>query len=362
MNRRSFCLLLAAAMCGCASARAEGGLVELYPFSRLAQEKSRFERRVGHLYHIIANLIVQNGASDAERRILQQVQLEFPMADENGSPINFYSRGGRVVAPVLSLLFLEDLCTAYAWLDRHGYSLETIDEYLAMLQYKPADEFPGHRYPPPLEALGVSPSAADEPEAGQLGLRLRNSAYAFILAHELGHVLRGHPSYDKVTMQEARRNEAEADDFALNVLATASEIPMGAVLYFQSAAYTLPNRGLFVAQGKNEADWEDAMHTWITHPLTSDRLEAIGLKLNDEAARLKTSAERSTMSFIAVRIGKIAEILSDQDLQQCMAVAARRADVSVLAPQTPGPSDRFLGKCVGTMDTEGPKSRSIRRR
>ena len=40
----------------------------------------------------------QNGASDAERRILQQVQLEFPMADENGSPINFYSRGGRVVA------------------------------------------------------------------------------------------------------------------------------------------------------------------------------------------------------------------------------------------------------------------------
>jgi hypothetical protein len=346
MNRRSFCMLGAAALLHPSWARSQGAMVELYPLSRLTQEQPRFERRIGELYRILAGLIVQGGAPDVEQRILQDVRLRYPMADPNGSPLNFFSSGTIVTMPVLSLLFIEDLCTAYAWLDRHGYSLETIDEYVAMLQYKPVAELPGNRYPSPLEALEIPASAVDEPDAGQLGLRLRNSAYAFILAHELGHVVRGHPSYDKVTMEQARKNEAEADAFALDVLQSASEIPMGAVLYFQLAAYMMPNPGLFAAEGKSEADWEEAMRTWITHPLTSDRLEAIGLKVNEEAAQTRPTAERETMEFIAIRIGKIAEILSDQDLQQCMAVAARRADLSDLAPQRPGPSELFLGKCV----------------
>lgn len=347
MNRRSFCLLLCAALIGSRLARAEDGtLAELYPWSRLAQEKPRFERRIGELYQVLKGLIVQGGASTEEQQILQKVRLEHPPVDENGSPLNFFSSGTSVTMPVLSLLFLEDLCTAYAWLDRHGYSLETIDEYVAMLQFKPVSEFPGNRHPPPLEALGIPPGAVDEPDAGQLGLRLRNSAYAFVLAHELGHVLRGHPSYGNVSKEKARKNEAEADAFALDVLAAASEVPVGAVLYFQAVAYMLPNRGLFVAQGKSEADWEEAMRMQFTHPLTSDRVEAIALKLDEQAAQSRPAAERETMSFIAIRLAKIAEILSDQDLQQCMAVAARRADVSDLAPQPRGPSDLFLGKCV----------------
>src|SRR5205823_4006926 len=104
-----------------------------------------------------------------------------------------------------------------------------VDEYLAMLRYKRAADFPGGTYPPPLTALGIPADAAQDPQAGPLALRFRNSAYAFIIAHELGHILAGHPSSISVTMEQSRANEAAADDFALRVLARDAEIPMGAI-------------------------------------------------------------------------------------------------------------------------------------
>jgi len=345
VNRRCFCQLVGAAVICCRSARAGDAMINLYPADRLDREALRFERRIGELYQVLAGLIAQNG-SDAELRGLRRVQTKLPLADPNGSPLNFYSQGNSVFMPVLSLLFLEDICTAYAWLDRHGYNLETIDEYCAMLQYLPASAWPGGRLPPPLQALGIPAGAVDEPEAGQLGLRLRNSAYAFVMAHELGHVLMGHPSYDKVSMEQARANEAAADAFALRVLEAAAEVPMGAVLYFQSASYMMPNPGLFAARGQSQADWEEAMRTWITHPLTSDRLEAIGLQLDERANRTNAPTDRETLTYISARVGEIAETLSDKDLQQCMAVAAGRANPSDLSPRPPGRSDLFLSKCV----------------
>ena len=75
--------------------------------------------------------------------------------------MDYYSgqRGGRsfVAMPVLSLMFLEDLCTAYALLHLKGYSLETIDEYVTMLRYKKAADFPDGRYPPTLKGFEGSP-------------------------------------------------------------------------------------------------------------------------------------------------------------------------------------------------------------
>src|SRR5208283_2189596 len=108
MNRRHFCMLLGAVLFHPDWARADQALIDLYPSSRLNQERPRFQQRVGELYRIIASLIVRGEESAAERRILQDVRLEFPMADENGSPLNFFSYQYAVVMPVLSLLFVED--------------------------------------------------------------------------------------------------------------------------------------------------------------------------------------------------------------------------------------------------------------
>lgn len=343
MNRRCCCMLLGAALLH-PSLGLAAETAELYPYSHLTAEKPRLQRRIGELYGVLSGLIVRSGLAPAP--LLDSVRLEHPFVDAAGSPLNFFSQRGPVITmPVTSLLFVEDICIAYAWLDRHGYSLETIDEYVAILQHKPTSEFAGGRVPPPLEALQIPPSAVDEPEAGRLSLRLRNSAWAFILAHEIGHVALGHPSYDQVTMAQARANEAAADHFALVVLAAGDELPVGALLFFQAAAYMLPNRGTYAAQGKSEADWEAAMRTKFTHPLTADRVQAIAAQLESQPAGAG-AIDRATRAFIASRMSQIANILSDVDLQQCMAVAARRADIYELRPQPTGPSDRFLRKCV----------------
>jgi hypothetical protein len=247
-----------------------------------------------------------------------------------------------VVAPAFSLLFVEDLCTAYAWLYKQGYSLETIDEYLAMLRYKGAADFPQGRYPPPLVALGVPASAAEDPDVNSMALRFRNSAYAFIFAHELGHVLAGHPN--GVTMEQSRANETAADDFALRVLAVDAAIPMGAILFFQAQAYFMPSLGQFKARGLSDQVWAMEMRTKMTHPLTAERLKALAAAIKREGQE-QPRANRETWDFVALKLLKIADTLADVDLQHCMSVAAIRAPVSELMPQRTSSASRFLAKC-----------------
>ena len=132
--------------------------------------------------------------------------MQAPLSDDAGIPLNFSSKysaiSNVVVTPIFSLLFLEDLCTAYAWLYKNGYGLETVDEYLTMLQYRPRSDF-GGRYPSPLEALGIPISTVDDPSLQGLGLRFRNSMYAFIMAHEVGHILYRHPSGTQVSAEQS---------------------------------------------------------------------------------------------------------------------------------------------------------------
>src|SRR5262249_51159634 len=109
------------------------GLSAIYPQEKLAGERQRLEARVGEFWSraIFANLTA------AEKRALAGVQFQFPLVGINGGPLDFYadSQKRTVFMPILSLLFLEDLSTAYAWLWANGYSLETIDEYVSMLKY-----------------------------------------------------------------------------------------------------------------------------------------------------------------------------------------------------------------------------------
>ena len=324
-------------------AAAAGGWVEIYTPAQLAQEKPRLEARVRQLYSILKSLL-----SGPEQSALAGVEVRVPLEDPAAEPFAFYRQGSTITMSAFSLLFVEDLSTAYAWLYTKGYSLETVDEYIAMLKFKRAADFPGGRYPPPLTALGVPADAWHDSAVNTLSLRLRNSAYAFIMAHELGHIAKKHRAYADITMAESRRQEAEADAFALDVLSRASEIPMGAILYFQAQAYMMPSLGQYIAEGKSRQDWEAAVAKEMTHPLTADRLQALALGLENAANREPRDAERDTLHYIATRLLSIAEALQDADLQQCMAVAAARASPAVLAPRRPGPGATagFLEKCV----------------
>src|SRR6516165_11515228 len=100
-----------------------------------------------------------------EKNAIGDFRMEFPTyppPQMMATPFAFYSdrRGPSVVFPIISLKFLDDLCTAYAWLQIHGYSLETISDYTAMLKYQ---RFPSGATPKPLPTLGIRPPLLTNP-------------------------------------------------------------------------------------------------------------------------------------------------------------------------------------------------------
>jgi Zn-dependent protease with chaperone function len=307
----------------------------MYDMRQLRREKPRYEQRVGDLYRSIVSLL-----TDHERRAIAAVRIELPLIGaQAGTPLDFYSMGrvgnAAVFMPVFSLLFLEDLAIAYAWLQRHDYSLETVEEYVTMLRYKKASDFAGGRYPPPLKALHIPPDAMSAEGAKTLALALRNEAYAFILLHELGHVLYRHPGYHVVPSELSRQHEAEADRFALTVLERADIIPMGMILWFVAQVNAMPSKGQLMAEKivKSDADWQAYVKTWATYPVTVERLSAIVLSLNDWARRAGPGNQHDMLEVMASKLVSMADAFNDPALQGCIVVGARRADPALLAPR-----------------------------
>jgi hypothetical protein len=86
---------------------------------------------------ILNNYVFQYLTAEEKRR-LQGVRIDFPLmaeGSEHGNPLAFNApnREMRVVFPIFSLKFLDDLAIAYAWLQINGYVLDTVSEYTAML-------------------------------------------------------------------------------------------------------------------------------------------------------------------------------------------------------------------------------------
>ncbi|MGI9415742.1 MAG: hypothetical protein ACR2PM_18845, partial [Hyphomicrobiales bacterium] len=267
-----------------------------------------------------------------EKAAFAGIRFLFPRPKPKDYVLNFYAfaKDGRavVVMPLLSLKMLEDLTTAYAWLHRNGYSLGTIDLYFAMLHHRARKDFPGGRYPPPLEALGVPETALKDPKVDENSLAFRNEAFAFILLHELGHVLYKHKGYDEITKAQARADETRSDRFALDVLGRTGTPPLGAVMFFQAQFYSLPHRGLFASA---EA-WQNYMHKAATHPLTGDRIEALARYVSGDLADSRPK-ERDIWLFIGKGLNDIVGNLNDMDLQKCMTLVAKNAPMDILRPR-----------------------------
>lgn len=317
MIRFALCALLLAA--GNASAQS---VAELYPEKVLAADQARFEQRLGQIYrHGLWDFL-----DGPEKQALEGVRLRFPLVGANRHPFDFYAgpeRGTPTIwLPVLSLKVIEDLSVAWAWRQVHGYSLEPFDEYVAMLKYRAPEDFAGGRYPDPLSALGVPAEIwQQEPAVDDLSLRLRNSAWAFVLAHEMGHLLYRHPGNVAVDPATSQRHERAADQFALDLLARSATIPMGAVLWFQATAGYFPNRADFATDAAFLA-WQQQ----ATHPLNPERLQSLALALDGAAAASLDPGHAEVLRFIATRLAAIAETLAEPDMQRLIARQAVQGD------------------------------------
>lgn len=154
--------------------------------------------------------------------------------------------------------------------------------------------------------MQIPTDALEDHTANNLSLRFRNSGYAFILAHELGHLYHAHVS-SSIT------NEEEADLFALNIMQRTSTIPMEITLWLQATAYYSWNRGDFAS----EQAWKRFLErNPPTHPLNGQRLRVLAQRLKDHADDftqiVQKAADKEIILFIANGIlDRIVPVLED---------------------------------------------------
>jgi hypothetical protein len=282
----------------------------LYSDDQLNEDKERYAKR----FEFLLDKGLRDFMTPAERHALQGVVIQHPLRGPD--PLSFKSavvEGTPTVrAPLESIKFIEDLSIVYAWRYQNKYSLEPIDEYLAMLKYRPAGDFPGGRLPDPLTALGVPPKIWEsDPQVDDLSLRFRNTAWAFVLAHELGHLRFGHATTD-VSPEEMQNQEEAADKFAADLLNRSGTIPMGMILWFQATAGFLPNRSDY----PSDAAYLEWLRTEASHPVNGHRLGNLASIMHSQANAEADPNRADVLEFIAVRLAAIGETLEDPDMQQ----------------------------------------------
>lgn len=309
---------------------------QIYSRAELTADAKRLQTATRKIYQlgIVPTLTTK------EKHGLGPVEFKFPMPRPGDDLLNFYAyrdENGRsiVVMPILSLKALEDLTTAYAWLQVKGLRHSTIDLYFAMQRYRSAKDFPGGKYPPILPALGIPKDGYKHKGVDTLSLSLRNEAIAFILVHELGHALFRHKGYRDITKAQARADEVQSDRFALDVLARSATPPLGAVLFFQAQIYLFDHRGQFAT---DEA-WNDYLMTVATHPMSVDRISAMADHISGPLAR-KRGREAPIWVGIGEQLRRVADILREPVLQRCIAKVAAEAPLSALKAKAN--DDRWL--------------------
>src|SRR5690242_2021939 len=90
-------------------------LSTMYDVRTLEEWKPRYTASTQRIF----NEIIRQWLTVDESRRLGNVVLDFPLFGEGewrGQPLAFYTPGAtRVILPIFSLKFLDDLCTSYAW-------------------------------------------------------------------------------------------------------------------------------------------------------------------------------------------------------------------------------------------------------
>jgi hypothetical protein len=283
-------------------------LSQLYDRPTLEYWGGRYKRSTSK---ILNQVIWPALLSHEERRLRSRPVLEFPLWAEGKAryhPLAFYVPADRnsIVLPVFSLKFLDDLCTAYAWLQVNGYSLETVSEYSAILKY---GEPPPGGFPPPLKALHVPENALDDRQVDELALGHFVTARTFILLHEMGHIRYGHHARMPA---ESVRNEQQADRFAATVMQRTPLPPLGILIFFLADAHWSG----FPASGRD------------THPLSGERVRALADYVDDTG--------------LAQKLRELGKFFDDPDIRAGFVATGKAGDLAALVPRRPGELPRQL--------------------
>jgi hypothetical protein len=274
----------------------------LYGEADLSREKPRLQ----HLAEEVAANEIGPYFNNGQRLVFGVLPIDLPLNADNASPIEGdLHRSGVIVLPALTLLFVEDLAKCYAWLWSGRLSSETVDEYISMLRYRKPADFPDGKYPPPEVALHVPANALDNTDAKKMFVRLRTSAYMFLILHQMSSL-----------RPTGETDDEQSDLFALDLMKRNSETPLGLLLLMNAGVY-LPDE---------------------PHPVTAKRLLVMANYLDFRIqefveARPDRVAARNAIHAIAKDFRVLAGSLDDPGTQTAWAERARRTDVSTLLPK-----------------------------
>lgn len=258
----------------------------LYSQEKLQADAARWSKQIQAEYRdtILPQL------TDDEHNALGAVRIEAPLAGPNGDPFSFYTDNkGTIYLPALSLRFFSDLCVANAWLNAHGYDGTTVRNYVSLLFHQ-AVASPRAPFPPVFRTLGVPDNARDESAVSNRSDRNFGNTIVFLLAHELGHALKKHRT-DLGNLVEKRKQEVEADAFAIEMMRRIGQVPVGVEFWFDAehSGHIAPRKF------DTEVEWQKYL-TNLDHPVTTERLEALAAaieKAPDSFARNQTDQAQS---------------------------------------------------------------------
>ena len=234
--------------------------------------------------------------TDAERSALNGIKIDVPLKGPHGDPFEYYYANGTINLPALSLRFYSDLCTANAWLNAHGYDGTTVRDYVGLL-LREATVSPGAPLPPVFRTLGVPDNAREESAVANRVDRNFGNTIVFLLAHELGHALKKHDTHSRDPVQK-RRQEIEADAFAIEVMRRIGQVPLGVEFWFdvERIGHVQGIQRVTSARFPTEAEWQKYL-AGLDHPVTTERLDALATaveKAPDSFARNQADQARWT--------------------------------------------------------------------
>lgn len=262
-----------------------------------------------------------------------QIDIATPLLPSQGiSAFNFYASGNQVIIPISALLFMDQIITAFVWLNYHGYSTQTIFDYLGMLKYQSFEQCPL-----PWPTLGIPENVYDDDYVNTMSMELTKTALLWIIAHEVGHIYHRHP---KSTIA----NEIEADEFANKKFREMGYVPKGIVYFFAFYTSLMPHRGDFYS---NQA-WTEFNQIKKTHPFNGDRLIRLGeeFKINPTDFTRYAHGDIATLNglkSISNEIIALGNLLNDKNIQRYMTFRSAFIRPEYLHPHS-GKNEQWLPK------------------
>jgi hypothetical protein len=170
---------------------------------------------------------IKPSLTNEQLRKVDGIDWAFPTVNSSTS-IGFGASGSRVILPIQSWMFIQDLVAAYIWQDVNDCQ-PTVLAYSNLLKYRDPSTLPGGMFPDPIEAMGIpSPNTAKlarlSPEFASRFERVFYGVLVFVTAHEVGHVVLGHSAPTGWTYALALRDGTTLHSFTASF--TASSDPL----------------------------------------------------------------------------------------------------------------------------------------